>query len=450
MVNPRHGWLVAVLPADARRFRVVHHSLLITLLTTGAEFVDSQPDVELAAPGELVGDAGWAAVVLDAGDVASWWLPEGRTRVLRGALRAMRAIGVRSRVRAAKNGLASHGYEGIRTIFWEPEQPLRLTGPPEHPSLRERFWLGALVIGARGSTAQSVLERAAAEARERSGRELPLNRLRLASWGVLALGDSAVLRATVGPARKQFAAQAAALDELRARAPTLEQVVPWPLAVGRTGLADWLVEPRLPGAPPAGVSDERLVGAALDLLTALHAAGARREGAGSPAADAEVLGWRAPAALAGKLQHLGDRLESRLADLPRSFAHGDFSPGNLLFREGSLTGVVDWNKAGQGRLPLMDLLNLLLTIEVARSGRNHGDAFVGYLLPWARAGGDETARAFCSRIGLELRAGLLEDLAAAWWLDRHAQQLLTYSDRGLRPSWLRENVERPLRALVQG
>lgn len=448
MVNPRHGWLVAVLPADALRFRVVNHSLLITLLTARADFVDSEPDVELAPPDALRGDAAWAAVVVDAGDVAGWWLPEGRTRPLRGGLRAVRAIGVRLRVRAAEKALASHGYKAIRTIFWEPEQPLRLTGRPQHPSLRERFWLGALVIGSRRSETPTLLDRVAAEAADQTGRELPLDRLRLASWGVLALGDSAVLRATVGPARKQFAAQAAALEELRARAPTLEQLVPWPLAAGRTGLADWLVEPRLPGTPPIGVPDVRLTGAALDVLAALHAAGERREGAGSPAADAEVLGWFAQE-LAPKLQDLGDRLESRLADLPRSFAHGDFSPGNLLVREGAISGIVDWNKVGQGRLPLLDFLNLLLTIEVARSGRNHGEAFVRYLLPWARAGGDETARAFCSRIGLELRPGLLHDLAAAWWLDRHAQQVGTYSDRGIRRAWLRENVERPLRALVR-
>jgi hypothetical protein len=184
------------------------------------------------------------------------------------------------------------------------------------------------------------------------------------------------------------------------------------------------------------------------VLAALHAAGERRDVAGAPAADAAALVAAVPAELGEPLRALGRRLESRLADLPRSFTHGDFSPGNLLVRGGELTGVVDCNKAGQGRVPLLDFLNQWLTIEYTRSSRNHGDAFVEYLLPWTRAGGDETARAFCSRIDLELRDGLLEDLAAAWWLDRHAQQVTTYTDRLKRPAWLRENVERPLRALL--
>ena len=65
-----------------------------------------------------------------------------------------------------------------------------------------------------------------------------------------------------------------------------------------------------------------------------------------------------------------------------------------------------------------------------------------------RAGGDDLTRAFCNRINLELREGLLADLTVAWWLDRHASQVTTYSDRLKRPAWLRENVERPLRALL--
>lgn len=449
MLNPRHGWLAAALPADARRFRVVHHSLGATVADAGAEVVDARPDVELAPPEALRGDASLALVVVDAGDVELSTSLEGRARALRVTWRAGRAVEVRLRARSAVRALRERGYERSRILFWEPEQRLSLARSAERGSLRGLVPLGAVVIGARGSEEPSLLERAAADAADLTGLALPLDRLRTASWGILALGDSAVLRATVGPGRGLLDAQQAALAELRASAPTLEQLVPWPLARSRTGIADWLVEPRLLGAPAAEVPDDRLVGSALDVLAALHAAGERREGRGSPAADAAALVAAVPAELGELLRYLGRQLEARLADLPRSFSHGDFSPGNLLFRGGELSGVVDWNKAGQGRLPLLDFLNLLLTREVTRSSRNHGDAFVEYLLPWARAGGDETARAFCSRIGLELRDGLLEDLATAWWLDRHAQQVTTYTDRLKRPAWLRENVERPLRALVR-
>jgi aminoglycoside phosphotransferase (APT) family kinase protein len=449
VVDPRHGWLAAALPGDAHRFRVVHHSLAATLADAGAELVDARPDVEVAPAEALRGDASCALVVFDAGGVAASRSVEGRSRVLRVALRAGQALRVRLRARSAATALGARGYERVRTIFWEPEQPLSLGRSAVRTSLRGLVPLGAAVIGERGPEVASLLQRAAAEATDLTGRAVLLDRLRTASWGILALGDSAVLRVTVGPGRGLLDAQEAALAELRPRAATLERLVPWPLARGRSGIADWLVEPRLPGTPAAGVPDERLLNSALDVLAALHASGEPREGAGSPAADAAALLAAVPQELAQGLRDLGSRLESRLADLPRSFAHGDFSSGNLLFRGRELSGVVDWNKAGQGRLPLLDLLNLLLTIEVTRSRRNHGDAFVDHLLPWARAGGDERTRAFCSRISLDVGEGLLEDLAAAWWLDRHAHQVKTYSDRLKRPAWLRENVERPLRALVQ-
>jgi hypothetical protein len=121
----------------------------------------------------------------------------------------------------------------------------------------------------------------------------------------------------------------------------------------------------------------------------------------------------------------------------------------VLFSGTEVTGVVDWNKAGQGRLPLLDLINLQVTTEVTRTGKNHGDAFVEHVLPWARNGGDDLTRGFCNRINLDLRDRQLDDLAAAWWLDRYASQVTTYSDRLKRPAWLRQNVERPLRALLR-
>jgi aminoglycoside phosphotransferase (APT) family kinase protein len=187
---------------------------------------------------------------------------------------------------------------------------------------------------------------------------------------------------------------------------------------------------------------------ALDVLAELHAAGEEHGSSGSPAADARVLSSAVDPAQADALRRFGERLEARVARLPRSVTHGDFSYGNLLQEGGSLTGVVDWNKVQLGSLPLLDLINLLLTSEVAVSRRSHGRVFREYLLPWARAGGDDTVRAFSRRIGVELREGLLEDLVAVWWLDRHAQQVRTYSDRLQRPAWLRENIELPLDALL--
>ena len=446
--EPRQGWLPAVLPADARRLRVVASPLARTLEYAGAELVEDRPDLELGPPSSLRGDARWAIVVFDGGgtEVSRW---EAHARPLRAARRVYASIAIQLRALTARKVLASKGYGRPVTFYWDQERPLQLPDRVARRPLRERFPLGVTVVAARGGLGPTLLERAAADAAGQTGAAVELHELRTASWGLLALGNSTVLRTTVGPAAWQLRGQAEALSMLRARTTKLGSIVPWPLATGRTGIADWLLEPRLRGTAAPAVLGERLLADALDVLVELHRAGERSTGAGSPAADARVLSAAVHPVDAERLRELGEELEARLAELPRSLAHGDFSYGNLLHEGGSLTGVVDWNKVKQGSLPLLDLFNLMLTSEVAVSGRTHGRVFREFLIPWARAGGDETTRRFCGRIGVELREGLLEDLAVAWWLDRHANQVLTYSDRLERPAWLRENVERPLRALVR-
>lgn len=447
--DPRQGWLAAVLPADARRIRVLNSSIAGTLADAGADLVDDRPDLELGPPSSLRGDARWAMVAFDGGsiDVSRNW--EARPRPARAARRVAGSILIRLRALAARKALLSKGYGRPLTFYWDQERPLRLPDTPGRRPLGELFPLGVTVVAAREAHGPTLLDRAAADAATQSNEAVELRELRTASWGVLALGSTTVLRATVGPARRHLLRQAEVLKMLRARSTTLGSIVPWPLAQGKTGIADWLLEPRLRGNPALPVLEERLLADALDVLAELHSAGEPRGSAVSPAADARVLSAAVDSVHAERLIELGEDLEARLAELPRSLAHGDFSYGNLLHEGGSLTGVVDWNKVKQGSLPLLDLFNLMLTSEVAVSGRTHGRVFREFLIPWARAGGDEAARRFCGRIGVALREGLLEDLAVAWWLDRHADQVLTYADRLKRPAWLRENVELPLRALVR-
>lgn len=447
--DPRQGWLAAVLPAETRRVRVTASPLVGTLAEAGADLVEDRPDVELGPPGSIRGDARWAVVALDGGstEVTRNW--EARSRPARAARRAARSIRLRLQASVARRALASKGYDNALTVFWDQERPLLLPDRATGRELGQFFPLGVSVVAGREEAWPTLLDRAAADAAAQTGEPVELHELRNASWGVLALGEATVLRTTVGPARWHLHGQAEALKTLGERTTNLGAVVPWPLAHGKAGIADWLLEPRLRGTPAQPVLGERLLAQALDVLAELHAAGAMSGVLGSPAADARVLSAAVDPGQAERLRELGERLEARLAPLPRSVAHGDFSYGNLLQEGGSLTGVVDWNKVKQGSLPLLDLLNLMLTSEVAVSGHTHGRVFREFLLPWARAGGNDTARAFCRRIGVDLRGGLFEDLVAAWWLDRHAQQVRTYSDRLKRPNWLHENVERPFRALVE-
>ena len=57
--RPRLGWLAAIVPVAARRFRVRDREFAAVISAGGGELVDSSPDVEITAAGELVGGLFW-------------------------------------------------------------------------------------------------------------------------------------------------------------------------------------------------------------------------------------------------------------------------------------------------------------------------------------------------------------------------------------------------------
>lgn len=276
----------------------------------------------------------------------------------------------------------------------------------------------------------------------------------LVGWSgvMLQIGDAGVLRVAVGPARRAIERQRRALEALEAAGapPLVAERAPSPLGRGELGLASWSVEQRLVGASPPLALGDRLVADCLDFLVALHRAGDGRRGGRSPAEDADAIAQACKPNEARALRQLGRRVADELGQVPRGFGHGDFWGKNLLVEGDTLAGVVDWTRAGGGRLPLLDLLHLFLNIEWARRGGHLGEAFAEYLLPWARAGGDELSREYCRRIDLELTRTRLEALTAAYWLDLVADDLRTYADRPLRPGWMEKNVHLVVRALVAG
>ena len=217
------------------------------------------------------------------------------------------------------------------------------------------------------------------------------------------------------------------------------------LASGKSGLAEWSLERRLAGSRPTTLTDP-LRAQCLDFLVALHAAGGS-DTALLPSKDAESIAAFRPergAALAA----VGSRLDSALADVPRGFGHGDFFLGNLLAEGDHLSGVVDWDAGGPGRLPLLDLIHLQHLAQYSLADEDWGPSLVRHLFPWAQSGGDEVARTYCSRIGLELRPGLFESLAVAYWLDRAAYTLRTHRQRRTEPRWLARNVDHVLEAVA--
>jgi len=411
-----HGWLAAIVPADAVRFRVTDAALEQTLRFAGAELVEESPDMEI---GSTVGSDAACAVVVILGV-----RPEGGQRLVRAALRAARSQQTRLRAAAAARRLRALGYPRVTKLLWALDRPFPLSGlpPSEPPTLP--VW--ALVVGRRRA-GPTVLEAAA----ELAGVELE-QRPAVRQGVVVSFTGGAVLRVALGPAQRQVEEQHAVLERLGGT-----MFAPRLLGDGRAGLARWTLEERLPGERPAALT-EALREKCVDYLVELFRL--ESDGDWDIRERAAVVAAAAPGH-AAELATLGDRLARNLAAAPRGFAHGDFWSENLLVDGDRLTGAVDWDYGGGGRPPALDLLHLLVNEERRRRHVDIGRALVDYLF----AGDPEPdVRNYFAR--LDIDPALLPDLSVAYWLDYVARQLELYADRAARPYWIEANVDAVLRA----
>jgi hypothetical protein len=441
---PRHNWLPAVVPADARRFRVLDPRLAATLTSAGAEVVESRPDVEIASAELVRGDAQQAVVPLES------LLPEGGRRPVRAARRFAGFARVRLRSAAARRNVLQAGYRQATIIPWEWEQVVRLPGASSPPTtLAERLPLGRLVVGDAGVRQPTLLDRALADASKAANHKLEAGTPLVRQSGLVVVADRGVVRVAVGPAARELGIARAALAGLGAAdpPPTVAERVPWLIADGSAGLARWSLEQRLPGRVAPIELGDRLLLECVEFLAALHASDGGDDPEESFAGQAAVVAGVSDERGGQAVLTLAESLEATLADVPRGFGHGDFWTRNLLTQGDRLVGVVDWHSAGRGRLPLVDLLHLRLSAIFQRRRQYLGTALVEYLLPWARAGGDEIVAEYCERVGVGLTPKRLEALALAYWLGRTARELELYADRAERPVWLRHNVELVVREL---
>jgi len=124
-----------------------------------------------------------------------------------------------------------------------------------------------------------------------------------------------------------------------------------------------------------------------------------------------------------------------------SWIHGDFWPGNVLAvsPSGRVTGVVDWDCAGPGQLPLHDLLHLHVLARRLAGGGELGEIVVRSL----GRGIDQTLAVASAEVVAWLdtippRAALL-----LYWL-RHVLLFIDSEGDHDKPRWLRGNVERVL------
>jgi Phosphotransferase enzyme family len=437
-----HGWLAALLPATARRVRVADPALAATLADAGAELVERDPDVEIGPADWLRGDAALGVVPFGAPP------HDSPSRALRVARRALRSGQARVAAARARRTVARRGYPRTRVLLWDLRQPLR--GPGGRPgSLVERLPQRALVVGARRESSATLVDACLVDAGGAVGVPLRAEPPTPRSGLLTAVTDRGVLRVAVGPSRAQIDAQVSALTTLHRLDPQpfVSKRVPNLLGHGRSGLARWSLEQRLPARRSPTALSVKLLEECVDFLVALH--GARGGDApDSLVARAELVARVRPAA--DGVRTLAARLEETLVDVPRGFGHGDFFLGNLLVDDrGALTGVVDWDAGGAGRLPLLDLVHLRHMAEYSLPDDDWGPSVLAHVLPWARAGGDEVARAYCRRVGFDADPRRLTALAYAYWLDRLGYQVRTHLHRHTEERWLERNVDLVLQAVSE-
>jgi hypothetical protein len=246
---PRHSWLAAVLPAEARRFRVRDPQIAAILAAAGAELVESSPDMEIGSAEDLEGDADHALVEVRVRE------PKDRLRLLRAGRRVAGAALVRSRVERVRSAIHRRGYPNVTALAWE--RGLTIHPSPAdgvvHRRVNDWFPIDTILLGSRHRAPKTAFAAALEDAEAEVGKRFEPEGLVFGASGVVyARTADEVIRVGIGPPARRLEEQEAALSALHAAEPppVVAERVPWILACGRTGLAVWSVERRLRGWTP--------------------------------------------------------------------------------------------------------------------------------------------------------------------------------------------------------
>lgn len=419
--------LAAVLPVSARTVLVA-----ADVDTSLASNEDRPPDVEVLrrvqdAQARL---APVTICVVDAHDAGLDTGTGGRVAV------RMRDHG-RARLGAsqARRRLAGAGYRRIETVYWDRGQAAQLPGTSSASTrLRpaERLPRRAVVSGhPAGSREPSILGAAAAAGLGRTDRR-PLVR----SGTLVVVDDHLVLRTALGAGCERLVRAA---DSLTKVAPALPRATLVPRVEGSAeiGIGRWTTETRLPGSPLRAAEIPQLEDEVIDLLVALRHAG------GPPTVPLDALADAVVRALGPGVRSDGVLAAAALAaqatrGIGTSFNHGDFWHGNLLVRDGHLTGVIDWDSGDSGRLPFLDAIHFVVAGRVPRGSRRWGAEVATEL---ARPVPSPFVARYADAIDEPLDDRRARGLVLAYWIDRLAFQITTYGDRTHRPRWLEQNID---------
>ncbi len=206
-----------------------------------------------------------------------------------------------------------------------------------------------------------------------------------------------------------------------------------------------LLTTRIPGSPGRHVTPAESA-SALAAIGRLHSCTSRQAVLAGPWLDRVIdlpaelvrarLGARAQVrSLDGLVRELRGTLAGRCEQL--GWTHGDFHPGNVLFEDGNVTGIVDWDQADDSGLIALDNVFWLLTTSRDRS--ELGGRIVQRLRreePWTASEG---------RLLGDPDPQLGRALLLLCWLGHVAGNLGKSERYGASFVWLRRNVVPVLR-----
>jgi hypothetical protein len=150
------------------------------------------------------------------------------------------------------------------------------------------------------------------------------------------------------------------------------------------------------------------------------------------------------------LRQLGCNLTEKLIGKPAkvSWVHGDYWAANLIVAADNLNvnGIIDWDYARPGGLPLLDLINLAVSVEMAIEGCELGTVLVRFLTKPAhmfeRYGFLEDVIAGQEGAGLSIG-----DFIVLFWLHHLHANLLKSRRYAWNPVWSQSNFVAVLRCI---
>jgi hypothetical protein len=318
----------------------------------------------------------------------------------------------------------------VRHVFRLPP-PLLCAGPIRR-RLRTALRGGVLVEMSSAAELPRVLDVAV----QAAGSVEPVARLRLGSGGAALipsrLPDGVPVLIRVGHLRGSAEIERAA-DALEYLGSTNTEMVPRLLSRGQTSGASWSVESRLGGRRPKRLGRD-VVDEVARFCESLPVTDGPPE---APGHDFDLIVRSFPR-LGESLNAMAKMVEGGLNQAPAVMRHGDLWAGNLLIRDGRLSGVVDWDAWHSSGVPGADLLYLTVTEEWLRSRKRLGDVWLRR--PWRSRAFAEIAGSYWGRLNLEPAPELLNAVGLSAWASQVASNLVRSPQLAFSTRWARNNV----------